>query len=76
MRKGWIALIVCGGVALSLASTVPSQAAMVVASPAKNMSLIQEAKKRSARYSCWTLFCTRCCTDRNTGKETCRPICM
>jgi hypothetical protein len=79
MRKGWIALIVCGGVALgfSLASTGQSQAAMVIASPAKSMSLIQEAKKkRSARYSCWTFFCQRCCTDRNTGKETCRPICM
>jgi hypothetical protein len=79
MRKGWIAFIVCGGVALgfSLAGTAPSQAAMVIKSPTKSMSLVEEAKKkRSARYSCWTFFCTSCCTDRNTGKEVCRPICM
>jgi hypothetical protein len=78
MRKGWIALIVCGGVALgfSLASTGPSQAAMAIASPAKNMSLIQDAKKKRSRYSCWDFFCQRCCTNQTTGKEVCRPICM
>ena len=51
MRKGWIALFVCGGVALgfSLANVTQSQAAMLIKPSTKSMSLVEEAKKKRAK---------------------------
>jgi hypothetical protein len=76
MHKLAIAVVLCGGMGLGLAigSSGQSQAALLIKAPHKNMSLIQEAKKKS-RSSCWDFFCERCCTNQTTGKETCIAIC-
>jgi hypothetical protein len=78
MRTLVMALMVCGmvGAVVAFGSSGQSQAAMPMGAQ-KNMSVIEQAKKKSARrYSCWDFFCTRCCTDQVTGEESCRPICM
>ena len=70
MRKGWIALAVCAGVAAGFAwGTSSTEAAMVIGGGKASMSLVEQAAKKS-KARCTTYLFWECCKAR--GKpETC-----
>jgi hypothetical protein len=66
MRKRWIVLTVCSGVAAGFAwgSSVPSEAAMVIGDSKVNMSLVQTVakKRRAPKAKCEQKLIFWCCT--------------
>jgi hypothetical protein len=63
MRKGWIALTVCAGVAAGfmLTTTKPTQAAMVIGDGKVNMSLVEQIKKKKSKVKCEQKLFFKCC---------------
>jgi uncharacterized membrane-anchored protein len=71
MRKGWIALAICTGLAAGFAwgTSTPTEAAMVISGGKANMSLVEQAAKKSKKQ-CTTYLFWECC--KAPGKpETC-----
>lgn len=64
MRKNWIALTVCAGVAAAVAwaTAIPTQAAMVVGDGKTNMSLVETAAKKRGKAVCTQKLLWTCCT--------------
>jgi hypothetical protein len=77
MRKVWIALAGCAGVAgfLAWGATAPTQAALMIGGSHANMSMVEQVKAKkkakAAPMQCENYLIMKCCTAK--GKETCTP---
>ena len=71
MRKLWIAMAVCAGVALG--NVEPVQAAMSMGDTKVSTSMVEQAKKRSrgrSKANCQYKLFFWCCTPKG-GQEQC-----